>query len=283
MRKKFTAMLLICLCMLSLCGCANVSYSDIIFDDGSIMQQIVVTLDEEKITSAGMTLNEVQTDTGTYAWSCYNNLLMSFNSSVTDLQTKLLVQQNHKFEAVKQANKVVIQLKFNNLSIYKYFYFHELTESSGGIVTDHGFYEKDTTTTHTEFHDLANNSIAKFWLNYFAEKMPNVTLNNCTYTYTYSTPYEKIYSNADQIAYDDYGNVSHTWDYTSKDLTGENAQTGDIISLYTIAIKSPLWYFVAIGATAILIVVLYIVCAVKDSKKKKAILNNGETTSIEIK
>lgn len=283
MKKKILAVFLMCICVLSLCGCANVSYTDYIFSDGSIAQQIVVTLDENKLTSSGLTMSDVQNDICNYAHAFYNEKLNQFKSAVDDPSIKLFVLTNHTFNATYSKNVVNIYIKFNNINCYYYFYKHQLPDEndSSGVVTDNGFYEKDSTTSQTVFYDLNNNSVATAWLTYFSSKMPNVSFANCTYNYTYSTPYEKIHSDADAVYYDDYGNVSHTWSFKSTDLTGENATTGGKITLYTIGIKSPLWYFVAVGATAILVAVLYVFCHVKD-KNKKATFNQG-TTNIQIK
>lgn len=282
MRKKLLALLLMFLCVFSVCGCASVNFSNIIFADGSIAQQFIVTLDKDKLTMAGVSITTVQNDICNYANSYYNQKLNEFTVSNVDPATKLLVISGHTFKAEPKDNYVNIYLKFANIDFYYYFYNHALPDDSeaSGIITDHGFYQKDTSVSQTIYYDLQNNSIAKAWLDYFKAKTPLFDFDDCTYNYTYSTPYEKIYSDADVIEYTDYGNYAHTWSFKSKDLTGENATTGGTVTLYTIDIKSPLWYFVAIGATAVLAVVLYIVSVVKD---KKAVLKNSNTINVDIK
>ena len=278
MRKKITAILILILCTLGMCGCATVGYSNIILDDGSIRQQIVVAMDEDTITSSGLLMESVKNDIETYAKTCYQNLLSDFKSAVIDEdetrdnEIKSFVAANTKLQITKKENTVVVTLNFNSIDTYYYFYKHHLPETAetSGDITDYTFYEKENHQSVTEFHDIANNDIAVYWLSYFSTYIPNVDFSDCSYYYIYSTPYQKIYSDADYVFEDEYGNYSHLWQFTSDDLTGENAQTGDVINLYTVAVKSPLWYFVALGATAILMVVLYIICAVKDNKKKKA-------------
>lgn len=284
MRKKFLAVLLMFLCVFSLCGCASVSFNNIIFSDGKIAQQIVVVTDNKQIQNAGFDVQTVQTDIKFYATQYYNTLLSNF--LFADIPGLEQSEKNTPLFKTESKNNVVnIVVQFNTIQDYYYFYNHALPDQddNNGTVNDFGFYQTDETTSTTVFYDLQNNNVANYWLNYFKTKMPQVSFADCTYNYTYSTPFEKIHSDADIVQYDDYGNVAHTWSFKSADLTGENAAEGGKIKLYTVGIKSPLWYFVAIGATAVLVAVLYIVCAVKDNKSKKAKLADGTTTNVEIK
>lgn len=271
------------LCVFGLCGCANVSFNNIVFSDGSIAQQLVVKLDKNEITSAGMSVDTVKNDIVVYAITYYNALVSDFTSKMYDPSVIEYVRLNRQFDYQIGDNYVNIVLKFNTMDAYEYFYFGRLLNNtdSNGVVTDHGFYQKDATTSQSVYYNLAEKQVAQYWLSYFAEKMPTVSFADCTYDYTYSTPYEKIHSDANQVAYDEYGNVSHTWKFKASDLTGENATTGGKITLYTIGIKTPLWYIVGIGATALLIVGLYVFCAIKD--KKKAVVDGGAKTDVEIK
>lgn len=277
MRKKLVALFLMIICLFCACGCAHVYYSDIVLSDGSIVQKIVVEIDKTELTG-GLTLAQAHADIAAYAQNYYDALEVKFKlnvagSSLTVEEQATLIGDvlgKTEFKTSTKDEILTITLTFADLATYKTFY-NVKDGASSTETTDYWFYETETQQSVTEFHDLQNNAIAKQWLDYFKQSMPLVSFENCTYCYCYSTPHSQIYSDADYVVDDEYGNYSHLWIFEAKDLTGANANTGDVISIYTVGIKSPLWYFVALGATLILIGGLYLYCHIKEKKKKSSV------------
>jgi uncharacterized protein YceK len=271
MRKKIIAMLMLVLCVFMLGGCSSVNYAIIIQSDGSITQQFSIYLDESEITAAGKTLNEVKSQIRQTAQNVVNIYDEQFqnNSDLTNEQRAEVLLNKETATIKMESNYVVITLKFKTIQAYRYYYGIVSSDAEDDEdLTDNGFYVKENSTSTTVFHDIANNEIATQFLEYFGEDS-GISLSSCKYSFTYSTPSSKLHSDADSIEYDSYGNTAHTWYFTADDLTGENAETGDQINLYTVSFRTPVWYITAVCLTFVLIASLVVVDVVKTKKSKQ--------------
>lgn len=269
MRKKLLAILMSLFCLFFFCGCSEVNYGLSINADGSITQTFSIYLEESEILATGKTMTEVQSKIRETVGHVEQNFNYNFLANVSDPRIIAYVSQNKDESAtIKMKDNIcVITLNFKTAEAYTYYYSYSLDSEDDTEYSDKGYFVESSNTSNTVFNDIANNSVAKAWLEYFGEAS-GITLSDCTYSFTYSTPYEHLYSDADLVGYDANGNKAHMWIFTADDLTGDNALTGDQIRLYRVAIKSPLWYFTALGATAILIVALVIYSVVKGKKEK---------------
>lgn len=273
MRKKLILISVFILCVIFLGGCANVNYGVTVCEDGSVKQEVNVAIERNEIVLNNMEILKLEEDITAYANAVVYDLYTQFlNRETTTDEMKIVVQQsispnNGTAEVKTSLDKnylyVNMSLKFTNITAYNYFYGIEETEEDEAIYEDNVFYVKEISEGKTVFHNLANTSIAKYWLDYF--KPYGYTLNDATYIYSYSTPYNHLYSNSDYTMADGVNKV-HVWNFSADDLAKEN---GDLISIYTVKFRPVVWYGTALALTTILISVLIVIAVIQEKKKKR--------------
>lgn len=279
MRKKLITIFMSLLCVFFLCGCATVNYNLSVNSDGSVTQTFSVVLNEELLSGKGKTLEEVKSEIRQTVNDVESKFNAEFLANVTNPEIIAYVIQNKTDAKITMgSNYALIKIDFKTAEAYTYYYSHTLDTEDNSIITNEGFYKKSNNTSNTVFNDLENNAVAKRWLAFFGEAS-GVTLSDCTYSFTYSTPSEHLHSDADYVGYDENGNKAHTWYFTADEITGQNAQTGDTINIYRIAVNSPLWYYLALGLTALLVVVLVVTSKVKENKNKQELNVNGNIST----
>lgn len=286
MRKKLTIFLMLILCVITLCGCGSVNYGITIGSDGSITESVSVYFDGDALLALGKNSTEVKLRIQQQANSIMQNRFIAFErnpkSSMLISGTTKTVRE-YVYENISPNNGTAsvnitsdgIEISFKFLTAQAYYWFYDIDVNSNDdiIYQDNIYYVTETENSHTVFHDIANNSIAKDWLSYFGST--ELDLENMTYNFVYSTPHEKFHSNADYTTTDYNGNTAHVWSFEYADLSGENAENGDLISLYTVGIKPAIWYITAIALTGVLISVLLIISVIKEHKKQNKFIYDG--------
>ena len=166
-----------------------------------------------------------------------------------------------------------ISLKFLTTSAYLYFYdsFPDSQDEDEDVIEEHWFFNKIISEQNSPFSDIENNDIANYFLNYFGTSFG---LEDMTYSFVYSTPEEKLYSNADEISTATNGNYVHTWHWTASQLEA----TGGKIVTYNIKVKAYMWYILAIAISVFTGVFLWVFCKVKEKHQRNKMLTKAEQT-----
>lgn len=260
MKFKKLALVFCFLLVSIISGCANIEYSRTINEKGNIIDAVAVTLDYEKIASAGYNTSEVET----YIEQKMNTYLSVIISSFTnrddnlDKITKLTVLQNTTSLVYKKDNVIVALLKFNNYGTFKYFYGLHLNENSNdNTQIEEGFLiNKYVSTGKTIFASEDAQYIKNEFLIYFNDKF---TENDASYEYTFGTIDDKLYSDAD-FTFSKDGVNYHQWIINSDNTNRE-------IKTYNILVKPVNWYLTALIATAGFIIISFIIVFIKKHKK----------------
>lgn len=194
---------------------------------------------------------------------------VSFDSSI--INPKILINDNYMYFSMAQ--------KFDKIMAYNAFYgviYNEYEPSNDSTIVDETFYQKKVTTQNTPFHNLteqkiqtmANEDLLKQIVtgveNFFGNQY-NLDNRDLTYTFTYSTPENHFYTDAQQIYDDLNGNTVYIWNFSSADLKKAD---GDKITFYTISYRTVPWYVVAVFATLILGAVLFAIAVIRGKKHK---------------
>lgn len=260
--KKIT--IIFCLfIVLILSGCAKVEYSRTINEKGNIIDAIAVTLDIDKISSAGYITSEVENYIEQKMSSYLSAIISSFKNRDDNLDdiTKLSVLQNTTPLVYKNNNTIVALLKFNNYGTFKYFYGLHLDESSEDNTTieESFLVKKYISSGKTIFASEDARFIERDIITYFND---NFTLDDVTYEYTFGTINDKLYSDAD-YTFTNEGINYHQWIIKSNETNRE-------IKTYNILVKPVNWYMSALIITASFILISFAVIYIKKFTHKKS-------------
>lgn len=288
MRKKILAILLCFFSVFAFCGCASINYSLTIESSGVVTQTINLQFSEAEIVKAGKTLNNfmlnVENISNQVVQNSYNNFVVSHNldeelktysgdtvefSQIVNFVTENMDPNNGKakIEWKRNGDAVYckISLKFLNLYAYRYFndIYPDTEDENETIREDHLFYVKDIDYTDSPYNDISNNSIAKYFMEYFNNYF---SYDDIKCSFTYSTPNSKLYSDADDVEENSSGNVVHTWYFTTQEI---NKDGGSKMKTYSIKYRAYVWYINAVAISLIAGLVIYIVCKVRENRRRK--------------
>jgi len=268
MKKKILAVMIFVLCAISLCGCASVSYEVALFTDGSVEQSMNIQVDKNCFTECGKTMAEIDTMIRNTANSVFSQLNQNFFNSTSDEAVRNYVAENVTTNISLTLETKKVSILFKTIQAYHYFYNQtgEEEDDENKSVEEHPYYSLETTVNQSVFYDLGNNTIAKAWLDSFSAEY-GITFSDCDYTFVYTTPYESK-TDANLSNYNTDGTYSYLWNYTAGNLTGDNATTGGLYHFYDYKIKSPIWYFTAIGVSALAGIVMLVFVIIKEKQKK---------------
>src|SRR5574344_643594 len=301
MRKKIFAVLICFLCAIMLCGCGSINYTFCVTSDGTVTQTISLSVSKSDIEKSGSgstteNLNSYISMITSTSNQVVTNMLNNFLSSHADTdELKTFDGGTKTFSYIKQYvlkniepsngsakivwkesddGNILANISFTYLTIYAYKYFYNYYADTkiddDTVYEDNRFYVKEVDSQTTIFNEIAKldsesyTKNAKPFLDYFSNQF---SLSDMTYSFTYSTPDSKIYSDADEISTDSStGNTLHTWNFTASDLSKSD---GDTITTYDIKIRAWIWYVSAILITLIVASVLSFVCILREKKLKK--------------
>jgi len=260
--------LLFILITISFSGCAQVRTMTITNQDGSIEEQVFVSLDEKAIVEAGYTVSDVKDDISSVA-------LREARAMINKLEQKIALDLFDATEETKQIlngfknglvvlsnnwekNEYVVSVKFKNIDVYKYYYNIIEDTKTETQTEEHFFYNKISfsgSTMYLKHKELYDRTNLEFSLKYagLLDSESNELL------YTYKTDLRRQHSNADYITKHD-GEYYHTW-------IVEDVETEEILFHYNIA-NAGNWILIAIGislvACGVMVVVHLIVSKVKN-------------------
>lgn len=296
MRKKILAIMLCIFSALALCGCGSVNYYvGVDASTGVVTQQINVVVSRLDIEQSGKTVNELLDQIKSVSNQVVKNSVESFETShnMTDVlktydgeektfaeiyaytlnnmdpkgSTKSAKVEMHASSYSSDSIVYTISLRFLTLQAYNYFndVYPDTEVEDTSTTENHLFFNKVITTQNSPYYDLKNNSIAKYFDEYFGDYY---SLSDMEYYFSYSTPDQKLYSDATQVATDANGNAVHIWKFSASDLESEN---GGKITTYKIKVKAYMWYVLALIVSLACGVVLYVVCVVNQNKRKNQV------------
>ena len=263
MRKKILAIMLCIFSALALCGCGSVNYYvGVDASTGVVTQQINVVVSRLDIEQSGKTVNELLDQIKSVSNQVVKNSVESFETShnMTDVlktydgeektfaeiyaytlnnmdpkgSTKSAKVEMHASSYSSDSIVYTISLRFLTLQAYNYFndVYPDTEVEDTSTTENHLFFNKVITTQNSPYYDLKNNSIAKYFDEYFGDYY---SLSDMEYYFSYSTPDQKLYSDATQVTTDANGNAVHIWKFSASDLESEN---GGKITTYKIKVKA---------------------------------------------
>lgn len=296
MRKKILAIMLCVFSALALCGCGSVNYYlGVDTSTGVVTQQISIAVSRLDIEQSGKTASELFNQIQSVSNQVVKNSIESFETShnMTDVlktyngeektfaeiyaytlnnmdpkgSTKSAKVEMHASSYNSDTIVYTISLRFLTLQAYNYFndVYPDTEVEDTSVTESHLFFNKIITTQNSPYYNLKNNSIAKYFDEYFGDYY---SLSDMKYYFSYSTPDQKLYSDATQVATDANGNSVHIWQFSASDLEAEN---GGKITTYKIKVKAYMWYMFALVVSLACSVVLYLICVAKQNKQKNQV------------
>jgi hypothetical protein len=274
--KKFIIVAIMLLVWMPLCGFINVDYGAVINKNGTISEYVTIssdqsTLDELEITQE--TFKNTLSKSGAEIIDIVR--LIFINKINTDESLSLEAKQQYRNGVILSAqlsehNSLVITFKFVSAKIWQYFY---KTQAETEIEFNYKFLTYDVTNNinpRTSAIETENQVYLtpQFVYNYVYAEIINqlgeeasTAIETPKYTYSYITTKKRIHTNADEQLYFN-GYYYHTWEIADV----ENS----MIKIYTTHANSVVWYLIALGLTAVFMLVIYL----KSKNNKKFLINN---------
>lgn len=230
--KKVLLLSVILLIAITFCGCTTVSIERRINKDASIEDIITVTYDSVTALNYGYTDQDIK-DVVTY----YAEL--------------------NDYEFLSQESGVI--------KIRRYFATHaEFDESipkgEDEPPTRDGFFiDVYKTTSNTPFKlTLSNGFDQKVLATYFSN-IPQELLNDITYEYKYTTPYENITSNG--VVSENNGYYTHSWQWNK-----EGVDVEQVIIEQTVPDATG-WYLISIVAVGVIVGIGYLIIGIMKGRE----------------
>ncbi len=288
----------------ALCGCGKVDYSIIVDTSGkntTVTMQLNLNFYADELNnglnSAGTTLDDFRSKVQSYANAFYlsatnrfvedlgklpkddDDKIETYNGTATVDQIKNYVLSNIEFSnslgTWVPKNSIIsakIYIKFNTYNAYRYFngtFPATEDETDESIIeerVDKLFYVEDKTYQDSVFNDILNNSIAKYFLEYFNDYF---TVDDMNYTFTYSTPSSKLYSDANEVYEDENGNYVHVWKFDNENLKQDGKSK---VCTYTVKVRAYVWYVLALLISVLTGICLFFIIKIRENKTKKLLM-----------
>jgi len=271
MKKIFSLMFIFLFSAILFSGCAKVDYSIALFEDGSVQQCLTVELDKTDIEEHGYNFEDAKTKVKFEM----NSFLTGINQRHLTycIENGLSIENSGVKFGVQEKDEVNIYcyVKFDSVTIYKDFY--QIVDNPDDTkVETHIFYNEYYSENPSVYANIEENAYAQNIQAYFS----NYILEDVEYNFTYATSSNKIYSNSDNITYEN-GLKIHRWTFNADELNSATTR------MYQIGIKTAPWYIVALIIVFIFLIVSGIIISVKHFiNKNKLIKVQKNDNSIEI-
>ena len=273
-------LLLICFC---LCGCTEVNFVTYHNDDGSILEYVYLTVDEQTLVNNGYNIDAVKFEIQSNSYLEAKNLVEEYQNKLYNQYSNHLItndEYTNYYNGIKimeqkwENGEYVIGLQYTNSNVYKKYY--QLLNNSQ--FTQNTQQVKKLFYTKTYYYGTTNygdytifNRIYNYYSNtVFAQFSPQDT----TLNYSYSVSSRRFHSDADTVNLDSNGNYIHTWKVNPDEPSKQ-------IYFYTISANRSVWIIfsivIGLGACAILCIVGVFISI----KNKKSNLNNPQENTDE--
>lgn len=262
-------------------GCAEISFTTYHNDDGSIVEQVCITIDERELSSYSYNVvteeNKISTDVRTRLLNLvqnYNTYLQNRFSAgeITKSDYELLA-----FGVTPQMSEgwengtLIAELIYSSADDYHSFYKYLNGGSSSTATTrdeeKHLLYTKTTYTGNANYGDFAlyNEVYTVYAESRFSRISPEAT----TLYYNYAVSSKRIHSDADSIYLDNNGNYIHCWKINPN-------EPSRVIHLYTIKANPSYWILICMGISLTICLITVTILVVKQKIK-----SNKEKSQIE--
>ena len=288
-RKIITTLILLLVAVFSLCGCASIQMVRAIDSSGTIIDRLIIDLDESKINKSGKTVQEVK--------SSIKNDIISFRQYVDNWKEQFTIEEYPELATslgtgivvndTEVGNQLTVAVEFANWTMFGLFY---------GIVTIEDVeYEKALNDVGPFLSELllgqyGNEDMGVFLYKYslvrdegfiknlqalpdgedndfsvLYEKYRRLTNNyydveDLNLSQIFAYPDQKLYSNADEVEV--AGDLTMMmWDLSNK-------EDGFKMEIYKLGPKTVGWYVIALIISAVAIVIVMIKLSANSAKNR---------------
>ena len=269
--QSLLVLLMLCVCALTFCSCAQVRVMTITNDDNTIDELVSITIVPEEVLNAGYNLTELKLDIETKSEAQATIMKDKLNDKIfkellfvrDEESVKVLNSFKDGISVVKSEwknNTYAIGIRFKNIDVYKYYYGISENTNVEMQTEEHFFYDKVyyyASTMYVKNHDLFDSVNS-----YYSAQYPQL-INSETneLLYTYKTDLRRQHSDADFITKQD-GEYYHTW------VVDPNNLDEPIMLYYNIA-NPENYIIVSICITLGVTIILCFIAIILNLNKKK--------------
>lgn len=264
-------------------GCANITYSIIMSDDYTILQQLSIDLDVDKLQN--ISVDDLKSEIENYVVTHSTNMTNSFRSNLIsyginnpDKMTLItLMETAVKSEYKWYGNTLIYSIQFsavedsNNdyIPVENVYYFYYTGEFEPDFEDDVNkqyekgvFIDKYSEITTTSFDSELCAELEQAFLDDYSAY--GYTIDDVNYIYQYGQKYSRLHSDADEITYKD-GVYIHTWNLDSKE---------DEITFYRIYAKPIAWYVIALICGFLAVIIYMTVVKIRSKKANQNLITD---------
>lgn len=288
-RKILTTFILLFVAVFSLWGCASIQMVRAIDSSGTIIDRLVIDLDESKINKSGKTVAEVK--------SAIKNDIISFRQYVESWKTQFTIEEYPELALslengilindTETGNQLSIAIEFSNWQMFGLFYgivnledfeYEKALNDVGPFLSQLLLGQYETTDMAVFLYKYSHIEDAGFIKNLQAlpegedndfsvlyEKYRKMTNNyydvdDLNISQIFAYPDEKLYSNADEIEY--AGDLTMMmWDLSNKDDTFK-------MEIYKLGPQAVHWYVLALVISAVAVILIMVKLSTNAAKNK---------------
>lgn len=288
-RKILTTIILLFVAVFSLWGCASIQMVRAIDSSGTIIDRLVIDLDESKINKSGKTVAEVK--------SAIKNDIISFRQYVESWKTQFTIEEYPELALslengilindTETGNQLSIAVEFSNWQMFGLFYgivnledfeYEKALNDVGPFLSQLLLGQYETTDMAVFLYKYSHIEDAGFIKNLQAlpegedndfsvlyEKYRKMTNNyydvdDLNISQIFAYPDEKLYSNADEIEY--AGDLTMMmWDLSNKDDTFK-------MEIYKLGPQAVHWYVLALVISAVAVILIMVKLSTNAAKNK---------------
>ena len=288
-RKIITTLILLLVAVFSLCGCASIQMVRAIDSSGTIIDRLIIDLDESKINKSGKTVQEVK--------SSIKNDIISFRQYVDNWKEQFTIEEYPELATslgtgivvndTEVGNQLTVAVEFANWTMFGLFYgivtiedveyekalndvgpfLSELLLGQYGnedmgvflykysLVRDEGFIKNLQALPDGEDNDFSvlYEKYRKLTNNYY-------DVDDLNLSQIFAYPDQKLYSNADEVEV--AGDLTMMmWDLSNK-------EDGFKMEIYKLGPKTVGWYVIALIISAVAIVIVMIKLSANSAKNR---------------
>ncbi|MGN0961405.1 MAG: hypothetical protein ACI4PF_04320, partial [Christensenellales bacterium] len=267
----------------SLFGCATIESIRVVNPDYSIIDKLVVTLDESKLNKAGKSLDEVRTSIYSDMINFRNYVDDWIDSFSDDYPEIFIILKNGIYCQVPEStkrNEISVVIEFAGIEYFRIFYGLETVTEELQNVMNSESYKKAMNDIGPFITKICNNDyktegMGLFLYKYFMfsdnglmsgikdfslsgngesyyekySNLTNYTLDDVQINQIFTYPDDRIKSNADDVEVLN-GMTFMAWDLSNK-------EEGFEMSIYYVAAKTTSWYIVGLLVSAIAVVIIF--------------------------
>ncbi|MBE5738244.1 MAG: hypothetical protein E7354_00715 [Clostridiales bacterium] len=291
-KKIITTIVLLLVAVFSLCGCASIQMVRAIDANGTIIDRMVIELNESKINKAGKTVAEVK--------SVIKNDIIAFRQYVNDWKSQFAIEDFPELALslengilvndTEVGNKLTIAIEFSNWTMFGLFYgivnledveYQKAMTDVGpflsalllnqygnedmgvflykySLVRDEGFVKNLQGLTGEE-----GTSFATLYEKYKTLTNNYYDIDDLDISQIFAYPDEKLYSNADETEVTG-GLTMMMWDLSNK-------ADGFKMEIYKLGPKTAGWYILALIISAVAVVIIVAKFGVNSAKNKVSV------------